>query len=121
MNNVLSLAYLGDSVYELIIRSYLLNNGIVKPDKLQKEAVSYVSAKAQAKFMEKLLNNNFLNENEVNVYLRGRNHKSNHKPKNTDILTYKIATGFEAIFGYLYLDKNYDRINEIINYLLKGD
>jgi len=121
MNNILSLAYLGDSVYELIIRSYLIDNGVVKPDKLQKEAIKHVSAKAQARYMDKLLNKNILKENEIEIYLRGRNHKSNHKPKNTDIITYKIATGFEAIFGYLYLDKNYDRINEIVNYLLKGD
>jgi len=62
MNNILSLAYLGDSVYELIIRSYLIDNGVVKPDKLQKEAIKHVSAKAQARYMDKLLNKNILKE-----------------------------------------------------------
>ena len=93
----------------------------IRTDKLKKEAIKHVSAKAQSRYIDNTLNNNILKENEIEIYLRGRNHKSNHKPKNTDIITYKIATGFEAIFGYLYLDKNYDRINEIVNYLLKGD
>ena len=119
--NALVLAYLGDGVYEIYIRKHLIDKGIVKVDLLQKEAIKYVSAKSQSNFIKKLLDNNFLKEDEIDIYLKGRNHKSNHKPKNTDIITYKTATGFEAIIGYLYLQNNITRIKEIINEILKED
>jgi len=121
--NILTLAYLGDSIYELIIRKYLIDKGIIKVNNLQKEAINYVSAKSQAKFMNYLLENNLLTDDEINIYLRGRNHQNNHKPKNTDIITYKIATGFEAILGHLYINNNLKRINELMDiiYQLKEE
>lgn len=113
--NVLALAYLGDAVYELYIREYLLNSGLEKAEKLQKEAVKFVSAKNQAKVLETLIENDFFNQEELSLIFRARNHKGNRHPKNTDILTYKHSTGFEAVIGYLHLNENYNRIKELMN------
>ena len=120
MNNSLVLAYIGDAVYEVYIREFLIKNGICKVDKLQKEAVKYVSAKAQAKFIEELINNNLLTEEELDVFYRARNHKGKRHPKNTDIITYKYSTGFEAIIGYLHLNNNKNRLEKIIKHVLEG-
>ena len=118
--NVLALAYLGDSVYEVYIRRYLIDKGICNVNELQKEAIKYVSAKGQANFLNKMLEDNFFNEKEISIIYRGRNHKSHKAPKNTDIKTYKEATGFETIIGYLYINNKNDRINDIMNYILEG-
>ena len=91
MENVLVLAYLGDSVYEVYIRKYLIDKKISKVNNLQKEAIKYVSAKGQCNLINNLINNNFLTEEELNVFYRARNHKTNSHPKNTDIITYKYA------------------------------
>lgn len=112
MYNVLVLAYLGDAIFELKVRTNLISLNNVK--ELQKEVIKYVSANGQAKFVTYLLDNALLTEKEKEIYLRARNHKSNHKPKNTDIITYKIATGFEAILGDLYLNNKMNRIDEIM-------
>lgn len=117
--NALVLAYLGDSIFEVYIRKLLVEQGISKVDKLQKEAVKYVSAKGQAKFVTKLIDNNFLTEEELEVFYRARNHKSSRHPKNTDIITYKYSTGFEAIIGYLYLNNKIDRIRDIIDFVVE--
>ena len=113
--NVITLAYLGDSVYEVYIREYLISKGIVYVVDLQKEAIKYVSAKSQAKILDYLVNNNYLSEEEVNIVKRGRNYKRDSHPKNTDIITYKKSTGFECLIGYLYLSKNINRLDEIMN------
>ena len=113
--NVITLAYLGDSVYEVYIREYLINKGIVYVDDLQREAIKYVSAKSQAKILDYLVNNNYLSEEEVSIVKRGRNYKRDSHPKNTDIITYKKSTGFECLVGYLYLSKNINRLDEIMN------
>lgn len=118
--NVLALAYLGDSIYEVHIRKYLIDKGICNVNELQKEAITYVSAKGQASFLNKMINDNFFTEEEINVIHRGRNHKSHKSPKNTDIRTYKEATGFETLIGYLYINDKKDRINDIMNYILEG-
>ena len=115
--NVNILAYLGDAVYELYIREYLITK-ITKTDILQKEAIKYVSAKSQVKILNDLINNNFLTENELAIVKRGRNNSKNTHPKNTDIITYKHATGFETLIGYLYLNDK-ERLEEIINIILK--
>ena len=115
--NVLTLAYLGDSVYELYIREYLISKGIVKVNDLQKEAIKYVSAKSQANYLKELIDNDLLSKEELDIVYRGRNHKNNHKPKNTDIITYKNATGLETLIGYLKLNNNEQRIQDIMNYI----
>ena len=119
--NMLVLAYLGDSIYEFYIRKYLVDKGISKVKELQAEAIKYVSAKSQSSYLKELIDNNILNEEEINIVKCARNHKSNHKPKNCDIITYKLSTGFEALIGYLYLKKKQDRLEEIINYILRID
>ena len=114
--NIMSLAYLGDAIYEVYVREYLLSKGIAKVEELQKEAIKYVSAKSQAKILTYLMDNNLLSENELDIIRRGRNYKRSSHPKNTDIITYKMSSGFESLIGYLYLSNNKDRLNEIINY-----
>lgn len=116
--NILSLAYLGDSIYELKIREYLVSLGY-KVNKLQSLAMNYVTAKSQCKYINYLIDNNLLTDIELDYVKRGRNASVHSRPKNTDIVTYKWATGFECLFGYLYLDKNNDRINELINIILE--
>ena len=118
--NSLVLAYLGDSVYELYIREYLISKNIVKVNDLQKEAVKYVSAKAQEMYLLNLINDNFLTDEEIDIVKRARNHKNNHKPKYSSAVTYKNATGLEALIGYLYLNNKKERINDIMNYITKN-
>ena len=118
--NVLVLAYLGDTIYEDYIRKYLINKGINNVNELQKQAVNYVSAKNQAKYVIDMINNSFFNEEETSVIKRARNYKTTSHPKNCDIVTYKYATGLEALIGYLELDNNKKRIDEIMNYILEG-
>lgn len=117
--NVLVLAYLGDTIYENYIRRFLISKGIAKVDALQKEAVKYVSARAQAGFLEQLLDKEFLTVEEVNVVKRARNYKTTSHPRNCDIVTYKYATGLEALIGYLDLSNKKERIDEIMNFILK--
>lgn len=112
--NALTLAYLGDSVYEIYIRKYLISKGISKVKELQEEAIKYVSANGQAKYLKELLEKNFFNEEEVTIITRGRNHKGSRHPKGCDIVTYKHATGFETLIGHLYLENKIDRIEEIM-------
>ena len=117
--NSLVLAYLGDSVYELYVRAYLVNKKIGKVNDLQKEAVKYVSAKAQEEYLLKLIDNNILTENEIDIVKRARNHKNNHRPKYSSIITYKNATGLEALIGYLYLNDKKIRIDDIMDYIFE--
>lgn len=114
--NIIALAYLGDSIYEVYIREKLLKLGIQKVELLQKEAVKYVSAKGQAKILNYLIDNKLLKDEELDVVMRGRNNKRASHPKNTSIVTYKLSTGFESLIGYLYLT-NKDRLKEILNYI----
>lgn len=117
--NILSLAYLGDSVYELKVRDYLISTGISKVNKLQKEAMNFVTAKKQCEFVNYYIDNNLLTEEEIDYVKRGRNASTYSHPKNTDIVTYKWATGFECLFGYLYLNNNKERIDELFNIILE--
>ena len=118
--NVLVLAYLGDTIYENYVRRYLISKGIGNVNSLQTESINYVSAKAQAKFVNILIDNNFFTEEEMNVIKRARNYKSTSHPKNCDIVTYKYATGLEALIGYLDLTNRNDRIDEIMKLILEG-
>ena len=119
--NSLALAYLGDSIYEVYVREFLLKKNIVKVNELQKNAVKYVSAKGQYKYLMSMIENNFLTDEEIVIVNRARNHKSHTSPKNTDIVTYKYSTGFEALIGYLYLSNKKDRINDIMDYVFNLD
>ena len=117
--NILSLAYLGDAVYELEVRNYLIKTGVSKVNKLQNEAMNFVTAKSQAKFINYFIDNNILTDTEIDYVKRGRNANVYSHPKNTDIVTYKWATGFECLFGYLYLDNKIERIKELFNIILE--
>lgn len=119
--NVLALAYLGDSVYELYVRTYLLECGLEHVKELQKEAVKFVSASSQEKYLKQMLENSFLNEKEIEIVYRGRNHKVNHKPKNASMVTYKNSTGLETLIGTLFLEGKEERIHQIMNYILRGE
>lgn len=117
MNNLV-LAYLGDAVYELWIREYLIKKGIAKVNLLQNESMKYVSARSQVEHLNKLIDNNILTEEEIDIVKRGRN-ASSHGKRNVDIVTYKKSTGFECLIGYLKINNNIDRINEIMNYIVR--
>lgn len=113
--NATTLAYLGDSVYEVYIREHLICAGNFKVDRLHKAATKYVSAKAQSMIITKLREDKFLTDEEEGVFKRGKNRHTNTLPKNTSPIAYKEATGFEALIGYLYILGKNDRIIEIIN------
>lgn len=116
--NVLVLAYLGDTIYENYVRKYLINKGIGNVNDLQKEAVNYVSATAQAQYLTSMIDSNFLSNEEIDIVKRARNYKTTSHPKSCDIITYKYATGLEALIGYLDLTNKKERIDEIMNLIL---
>ena len=108
----LTLAYIGDAVYDLIIRTLVVNKGNQQVQKLHKETITMVQASAQARMITAL--NGQLSEEEHAVYKRGRNAKSASPAKNQSISDYHKATGFEALLGYLYLKKDWKRMLELI-------
>ncbi len=115
--NIKTLAYMGDAVYELYVREYLVKNSREVANKLHRKTIKYVSAKAQ----EYIMNNIYelLTQEEKEIYKRGRNASSNTVPKNTDVVVYKKATGFEAVIGYLYFTKQKRRLEDIIRESIK--
>lgn len=116
--NGLALAYVGDAIYEIAIRDYLIRKGHTKPNRLHKEATKYVSARSQAKLMQGMLAAEILTEEELSLYKRGRNAKSHTSAKNADVTTYRIATGFEALFGYLHLSDQAQRLEELTQWCI---
>ena len=118
--NVLVLAYLGDSIYENYVRRYLVDSGIGNVNDLQTASIKYVSATNQAKYVLDMLDKDLLTEEEVDVYKRARNYKTTSHPKSCDIITYKNATGLEAIIGYLDIIGKTNRIGEIMKIILGG-
>ncbi|OZU87227.1 ribonuclease III [Virgibacillus indicus] len=110
----LALAYVGDAVYELHVREYLLHTGQVKPNQLHQKAISFVAGKAQASIILHFLDAKLLTEEEERVVARGRNAKSGSIPKNTSVQTYRYSTAFEALIGYHYLLGNQERLTELL-------
>ena len=117
MLSPLHLAYIGDAVYELFIRSYVLSKKIPVKE-LHKLSTEYVKAKAQADIVHNL--EKYLTEDEKAIVTRGRNAKSNTVAKNATVIDYKYATGFEALIGYLYLTENNTRIGEIFRLIIEN-
>lgn len=113
--NIGILAYVGDSVYEVKIRNYLILNLKLKVNEMQNISKKYVSAKSQSFIVDKLIEIDFLKEEELNLLLRARNYKPKSKPRYTNIKDYKKATGLEALFGMLYLSNNNKRIDELVS------
>ena len=108
----LTWAYVGDCVYELYIRTMLINKTNLKPHKLHIETIKYVRAQSQAKFLKKIYED--LTEEEKDIVRRGRHAENHHLPKNCDVQDYMHSTAFEALIGYLYLAKNEKRIKELL-------
>lgn len=112
MMNGIKLAYIGDAVYEMYIRSYVINNYRSSVHQMNKKAISFVKASAQASLVAYL--KPYLTDYEWAVVMRGRNQKSATVPKNANIKDYKLATGFEALIGLLYLKGEDERIQELV-------
>ena len=117
--NGLSLAYIGDCIYELYIREHILKKGYNKVNILHKEAIKFTSGEAQADIIHQMLSENILNEEELSIFKRGRNSHIHTVRKNLKLADYLDATGFEALLGYLYLNEQKDRLEELINYSIK--
>lgn len=112
---VLYLAYIGDTIFDLFTRDYILRNNIskYKMDDIHKMNTNLVCAKSQARIIEKLIDDNFLNDDEKDFYRHARNAHSNSKSRNSSIVDYRKATGFEALLGLLYY-KDSDRLLEVL-------
>lgn len=113
----LALAFLGDSVYELLVRTTILNKN-KNPKKLHLETVNHVKASSQSDSIENILDN--LTEEELSIFKRGRNAKSHTIPKNQSVSDYRNATGLECLFGYLYLLDKSDRILELFEMITES-
>jgi len=110
-------AYIGDGVYELFIRTYLIETTKLNPHYLHIETTKYVKAKAQAEILQKI--DKYLSEEEKEIVRRGRNAQNHHLPKNSDLYEYSHATAFEGLIGYLYLTGENERLNEILDLCIK--
>lgn len=108
----LTWAYIGDAIYELYVRNYLVDTTDLKPNNLHREAIKYVRAKAQADALN--LINDKLTEAEQDIVRRTRNTQNHHLPKNANIADYTHATAFEGLIGYLFLNKRTDRLKELL-------
>ena len=117
--NGIALAFERDAVYSMYIRGHLIFQGLTKPNQLHREATKYVSAKAQANLISLMLEEGILTEKEEDIYKRGRNANSHTKAKNTDIVTYRMSTGFEAVMGYLHMTEAIERLDELIDWCIK--
>lgn len=117
MYSPLVLAYVGDAVYEIMIRTKVVNGGSVQVNKLHKHSANLVKAETQAKLILSLMEE--LTEEEIAVYKRGRNAKSYTMAKNASMKDYRMATGFEALVGYLYLSEQNHRLVELVSHGLK--
>ena len=117
VDSPLVMAYMGDTIYEQYVREFLIRKGLSKIGELQARSLEYVSANSQRKHLERLIDDNFLTEEELEIVKWGRNAKG-AKTKHADIVTYRLATGLEALIGKLYFDNKQDRIKEIMKYIL---
>lgn len=115
----LSLAFVGDSVYDLLVREYLLTFGKRQVGELNKDKVAMVCCKAQTQALDKI--KPLLSEDEEAVFKRGRNVQVNSVPKNSSLRDYHTATGLEALFGYLYLEGRIERIRELFASIISDD
>ena len=115
----IALAFEGDAIYSTYIRKHLIFQGLTKPNQLHRKTTRYVSAKAQAMLITKMLEAQLLSEKEEDIYRRGRNANSHTKAKNTDVVTYKMSTGFEAVMGYLHMTEQIKRLEELIDWCIQ--
>lgn len=118
MLSPLTWAYVGDCIYELYVRTQLVNTTRLKPHKLHIETIKYVKAKSQADILKRIENN--LTEKELDIVRRARNSENHHLPKNADPADYMYSTAFEGLIGYLYLTKQDERLNELFKRIFEG-
>ena len=111
--NTTTLAYLGDAVFEVIVREKIVTDKPGDVDRAHHTAVRYVSASGQAKAAKAMVASGFLTEEETALYKKGRNHRAMSRPQHADPKEYKIATGFEALLGWLYRSDERERLREI--------
>ena len=111
--NTTTLAYLGDAVFEVIVREKIVRDKPGDVGRAHHTAVRHVSASGQAKAARSMVSAGFLNEEEIKIYKKGRNHRAMSRPQHADPKEYKIATGFEALLGFLYLSDERERLREI--------
>ena len=112
MLSPLTWAYVGDAVFELFVRTKLVNNTKLKPHKLHIESIKYVKAKAQADTLKRI--DEFLTDEEKEIVRRARNAENHHLPKNANQADYMYSTAFEGLIGFLYLTKKDERLKEIL-------
>ena len=117
--NMLKLAYMGDSIYENLIRDYVINTykDKLKMNDFHKKTTSFVCAFMQAKIIDKMIDDNILSEKEIDIFKSARNTHSMTKSKNSSIVDYRKATGFEAVLGYLYFKNDFDRLKELFDFI----
>lgn len=115
--NTNTLAFIGDGIYEVFVRKHVIESGNFDVNRLHKESVKYVKAPAQCFVMKKIQTE--LSEEEERIVKRARNHKQHTKAKNSDIITYKWATAFEALIGYLYYKGDFGRMRYLIEQGIK--
>lgn len=116
--NPLVLAFIGDAVYELVVRTFLMSvNTELSAHKLHVKAISFVKAQAQSEAIKGIMDE--LTEEESSIYKRGRNTKSATVPKNADVQEYRTATGFEALIGFLYITEQNERLSELLRKIVK--
>ena len=108
------LAYMGDAVYEVYVRRHVMESGMHSVNKMNRKAIEHVCADSQAKIAKNLMKD-FLTPEEVKLLKRARNNTRTPKPRGSTQTDYKLATGFEALIGYLYLSKNFDRLKEVVD------
>lgn len=116
--NGTSLSFIGDAVYSLLVREYYINQGYTGGNKLQSLTKRYVSAKGQSRSYQRLLTHGFFTEKETEIFKRGRN-AITHIPKNGDLTSYAIASGMEAVVGFLYLSDK-ERLKEVFDLIFEG-
>lgn len=116
--NIAALAFLGDAVYEVYARNYVVETKKADADILHRSAVRYVCAAGQAKAVKSMMRD-FLTEEEVALVKRARNHKTTSKARSADAVTYKLATALEALFGFLYLDGQQERLDRVAEEALR--
>lgn len=112
---VLNLAFFGDAVYSLMIREMLVSGNDISPSNIHFESTKYVSAVFQSELAGRILD--ILDEKELAVFKRGRNAHTSHTPKNASEAQYHRATGLETLFGYLYINKDFERLKELFSYI----
>lgn len=115
-----SLAYIGDAIYEVKIREHLLQKGYQDVNKLHKYAIKFTSGENQSAIIDYMIGQNVLTDEEISYFKRGRNSSHSKNRRSISVISYKKATGFEAMIGYLYLSNQQERLTYLMNYIINA-